>query len=265
MTAQTGARDIPVRKADVDAITAAIQVLGVAGLALESSGNLEAVKDALISGGYTGSRINTIANALTSGGYSAERLNDIKIALEAGGATYLLLQDLETLLTTIDADTSRIPASPATEDGNLASILAKIIAAPATEAHQAAPMAARAWVAEGASDAIAAGWEKVAITVPADSRRLGMFEVHIDTPAGLASLDYCFTHDAAGRYRLTNNETLALNAASLNPDGTNYSQCGSFGNVANKKPSFGVTTTIYFWHRGNAAAGNVVPVIHGEL
>ena len=122
MTAQTNARDIPARKADVDAVIAAIQVLGVAGLALEAGGNLEAVKDALVSGGYSGSRLNTIANALTSGGYSADRLNDIKVALEAGGATYLLLQALEALLTTIDADTSRIPASPATEDGNLAAV-----------------------------------------------------------------------------------------------------------------------------------------------
>lgn len=136
MSNQTNARDIPCRKEDVDAVTAAIEVLGVAGLALEAGGNLEAVKDALEAGGYSGSRLNTIANALTSGGYSASRLNDIKASLEAGGALYVLTQALEALLTTIGTDTSRIPANPATEDGNLASILAKIIAAPATEAKQ---------------------------------------------------------------------------------------------------------------------------------
>ena len=90
----TSDRDIPARKADVDAILAALVALGTAGLALEAGGNLEAVKDALIAGGYSGSRINTIANALTSGGYSALRLEAIKAALEAAGYTGSRLEAL---------------------------------------------------------------------------------------------------------------------------------------------------------------------------
>lgn len=131
--------------------------------------------------------------------------------------------------------------------------------------HLEAPLTDVGWVAEGASDAIAVGWESIAVTVPADSRKLGMFEVHVDTPGVLATLDFCWTHDAVGRYRITNNETLTVGAPTLNPDGATYSWTGSFGDVSNKRPSFGAANTIWFWHRGNAAAGNVVPVIHGEL
>jgi hypothetical protein len=131
--------------------------------------------------------------------------------------------------------------------------------------HLEGPMADRAWVAEGAEDDVAAGWEKIEVTIPADSRKLSMFEVHLNTVGLLATLDYCWTHDAAGKYRITNNETLTIGAATLNPDGVNYSQCGSLGNVANAKPSFGVANTVWFWHRGNIAAGKVIPVLHGEL
>lgn len=141
-----------------------------------------------------------------------------------------------------------------------------ILEVQAVQAHLDAPMTDVGWVSEGASaNLLAAAWGKIPVLVPANARRLGMFEVHVTTPGGLATVDYCWTHDEPGRYRITNNETLTIAAATLNPDGIHYSQTGGLGNVSNVRPSFGQAGVIWFWHRGDAAVGSVIPVLHGEL
>jgi len=130
----------------------------------------------------------------------------------------------------------------------------------------AAPMEDTAWVSEGAvTVGQAATWVKVPMVVPADSRKLGMFSVDVDTPGAVTTLDYCWTYDEAGSHRITNNEAMAIDATTLNPDGATYSKAGGLGNVANKLPSYGVANTVWFWHRCDAAAGNVAPTLHGEL